>query len=174
METVLHEVEYLFPDEDYYVSREEQDHQEAMFQFYQTKLHNGTIKKSERDILFTIIHNCTMSQIKRRIGNLKKKYGIGVNYYTAEMIEEMSLDGTLRLMKSMVVRKRYVRYIIKTADYLALYEMYNAKKKFSDLVFCKGMSLESYKAFAAEVDDIDIDENGNVKIKRNIKTKGEL
>lgn len=86
----------------------------------------------------------------------------------------MSLDGTLRLMKSMVVRKRYVRYIIKTADYLALYEMYNAKKKFSDLVFCKGMSLESYRAFVAEVDDVDIDENGNVKIKRNIKTKGEL
>lgn len=157
-------VEWLHPKEQCSVSRAEQDRQEMLFSLYQEKLKKGLITKSEYEELFYIIHNCVVSQLKKRISRMKEN-GLLKQEYTEEEIEDMALDATCSLLRN-IKKTRVVRYIIKTSDYLAMYQIYNERKKFSDKVNKKALSLELIEKYFPAQDVLDIDDEGNVKIKR--------
>ncbi len=139
MQRVFDGVMYQSQDIHYKVSREEQDIQEAKFSEYQEKLHNGTITKEESNALFAIIHNCILSQLRKRLSSPNYT---GIPIKDCETVEETAIDGTLYLLKSMTERKRYVRYIIKTSGYIALYLLHNKKRKETDKMFKSSLSLE--------------------------------
>lgn len=157
-------IEYMLPEGMYRISREEQDRQECLFSQYQIKLKSGTITPEEYKKLFFIVHNCIVSQLKRRIGNLTKNSCIR-SKYTSEEVEEMAIDGTLSLIKNMK-KKRYVRYIIKTADYIACYALYNERKKMEDKVFKRCVDFGKIENYVTEVEYLDLNENGEVRRRR--------
>lgn len=155
------EIEYMRPESMVRISREEQDRQECLFSEYQIKLKNGTITKEEYQQLFYIIHNCVVSQLKRRIGNLTKQSCIR-SKYSNEEVEGMALDGTLSLIKN-IKKKRYVRYIIKTADYIACYALYNPKKKMEDKIYKRCVDYEKIENYLTEVEYLDLNEKGEIR-----------
>lgn len=166
-------IEYLFPSSHKIIEREEQDRQEILFSQYQIKLKNGTLKKSESDDLFAIIHNCILSQLKRRVGGLSSKQGVAKKMYEGYDLEEMALDGTIRLLEAMK-KGRYVRYIIKTADYEAMFQMYEPKKKFENKLFRSRIDIDRYNSIIAEVNELEEAPNGEIKIKSKIINKKEI
>lgn len=170
-DTSKHYVEYQFADKDVVpLTRKEQDYQEDYFAYLQDKLHSKTINGDEHDDLFTIIHNCTLSQLKKRKKGLIAK-GLKFRNYTAQQLEDMALDGTCRLLKSMEKRGRYVRYIIKTSDYLALYELHNARKIFNDLVDYSSVGFDDYLNKIESVEEIEINDYGEVRTKITINER---
>lgn len=175
MEKVLQKrVEWQSPDENIKISRAEQDRQEQIFQCYQEKVFNDTITKQEWEELFYIIHNCVLAQIRRRIKGIKRKQGVSKTYYDSEIIEGMCLDATTRMLRRLKRKKSPVKYIIKSADYLALYEMHAPNKKFNDKIFRRGVSLDKYDNTVMGVDKIEIDDKGDIEIKSEIKERGDL
>lgn len=149
-------VQYQYPDDEVVLSREEQDRQEALFQTFQSKLQSKTITQDERDYLFTIIHNCSLSQLKRRKKLLLAK-GLKFRNYDSSQLESMAVDCTLRLLDAMEHRGRFVRYIIKTADFLALYELHNKQKVFDDTVDYTSIAFDDKLNALEYIEELDLD-----------------
>lgn len=161
-------VRYQYPDENTVLSRQEQDRQEAIFQKLQAKLKNKTINQEERDYLFAIIHNCSLSQLKRRKKLLLAK-GLKFRNYNSEQLESMAIDCTIRLLNAMENRGRFVRYIIKTADFLALYELHNKQKIFNDNVDFTSVSLDEHLNQLEAIEELDLDTLDELNSKVEIK-----
>lgn len=166
----MEKIKYLYPSDNVRVSREEQDRQEVMFQLLQSQLHKGTITEEGFENLFNIIHNCTLSQLKKRSKGLSKKGAFnGLIDSMEERLENFALDGTISLIESMK-KGRYVRYIIKTSDYLALYSLHNARQKFNDLLEKSSMDINFFLKKIEEESEIEFSESGEMILKT--KTKG--
>lgn len=160
----MEKVKYLFPSDHSVLSIAEQDRQEAMFAMLQTQLRMGTISKDGYDNLFTIIHNCALSQLKKRFKGITKRGGMnGISESLEERLENFALDQTCSLLDSMK-KGRYVKYIIKTSDYLAMYAIHNAKQKFRDMLDKSSMDIDVFMNYLEENYEFDLSDDGEIKI----------